>query len=93
MYKHMCICDTLKCIYISLSCHLRRPRSNKTPGAISIPRNQILVSSTTLWEKEPAFLEEITDCRTREENIQKNLEHFYSSIKELFEAIKKMKCM
>ena len=45
--------------YISLFSHLREPRSNDIPVARSTPSAQILVSNTTLQEKEPGLLREI----------------------------------
>lgn len=59
MFIHVFLC----------SVSLRQPRSNDTLLAMSIPSAQILVSNTTLQEKELGLLGEIAHLTTGVGNI------------------------
>lgn len=55
--------------YISLLGHLRGPKSNNIPVAISTFSDQIFVSNNILHLKEPELLEEMADSTTGTGNI------------------------
>lgn len=58
---------------ISLLCHLRGPKRNGTPVAMSTPSSQILVSNITLY-----LLKEMAESRTRVRNKQGEPDASYS---------------
>ena len=61
--------------YISLLFHLRGPRSNAIPTAVSIPNAQILASNTILHERNQGCLEKWSIQGLEQEIYKMSLEH------------------